>query len=77
MYWFDDTGDGQARVPASWRVLYKSGDTWTPVAAQGAYGVDKDRYNRVTFAPVTTSGLRLEVTLQPTWSAGIQEWKAR
>ncbi len=78
VYWFDDTGDGQARVPASWRVLYKKGDAWTPVvAAPGAYGVDKDRYNKVTFAPVTTSGLRLEVTLQPTWSAGIEEWKVK
>jgi len=27
--------------------------------------------------PVTTSGLRLEVVLQPERSAGIQEWKVR
>jgi hypothetical protein len=26
---------------------------------------------------VTTTGLRLEVVLQPEWSAGIQEWKVR
>ena len=26
VYWFDDTGRGQVRVPASWRVLYKDGD---------------------------------------------------
>ena len=25
VYWFDDTGGGGCRVPASWRVLYKSG----------------------------------------------------
>jgi DUF1680 family protein len=77
VYWFDDTGRGQVRVPASWRVLYKDGADWKPVAAQGPYGVEKDRFNRVTFDPVTTSGLRLEVTLQPEWSAGIQEWKVR
>ena len=77
VYWFDDTGRGQVRVPASWRVLYKDGAAWKPVAAQGPYGVEKDRFNRVTFAPVTTSGLRLEVTLQPEWSAGIQEWKVK
>jgi len=29
----------------------------------------------VTFTPVTTSGLRLEVTMQAQWSAGVQEWK--
>ena len=45
--------------------------------AREPYGVEKDRYNRVTFTPVTTSGLRLEVTMQPEWSAGIQEWKVR
>jgi hypothetical protein len=77
VYWFDDTGDGQVRVPASWRVLYKDGDAWKPVDARGPYGVEKDRYNSVTFAPITTTGLRLEVTMQPEWSAGIQEWKVK
>jgi DUF1680 family protein len=77
VYWFGDTNHGDVRVPASWRVLYKEGDTWKPVDAREPYGVEKDRYNRVTFTPVTTSGLRLEVTMQPEWSAGIQEWKVR
>ena len=77
VYWLDDTGSGECRVPASWRVLYKDGEEWKPVSAAGAYGVDKDRYNKVAFAPVTTGALRLEVTLQPQWSAGVQEWKVR
>ena len=77
LYWFDDTGRGEVRVPASWRILYKDGDTWKPVENSGSYGVDKDRFNRLTFKPVTTSGLRLEVTMQPNWSAGIQEWKVK
>jgi uncharacterized protein len=77
VYWFDDTDRGQVRVPASWRVLYKDGDAWKPVDAREPYGVTKDRFNRVTFAQVRTSGLRLEVTMQPEWSAGIQEWKVR
>jgi hypothetical protein len=77
VYWLDDTGSGECRLPASWRVLYKDGEEWKPVEAAGAYGVEKDAYNKVTFKPVTTSALRLEVTLPPQWSAGIQEWKAR
>src|SRR6266545_4569902 len=77
VYWLDDTGSGECRVPASWRVLYKDGEEWRPVDAAGAYGLAKDAYNKVTFKPVTTSGLRLEVTLPPQWSAGIQEWKVR
>ncbi len=77
VYWFDDTGQGQVRVPASWRVLYKKGDTWTPVDTRDAFGVAADRFNTVTFTSVTTTGLRLEVTLQPEFSAGIQEWTVR
>jgi DUF1680 family protein len=77
LYWFDDTGRGQVRVPASWRLLYKDGASWKSVQAQSAYGVEKDRYNRVTFAPVTTDAMRLEVTMQPDWSAGIQEWRLK
>lgn len=76
LYWFDDTGSGQCRVPQSWRLLYKDGGNWKPVETSETFGVEKDRYNKLTFKPVMTEGLRLEVTLQPTWSAGIQEWKA-
>jgi uncharacterized protein len=75
VYWFDDTGTGECRVPASWRVLYKDGEGWKPVETTDSYGVEKDRFIKVTFKPVTTSGLRMEVKLQPRWSAGIQEWK--
>jgi DUF1680 family protein len=75
VYWFDDTGTGQCRVPASWKVFYKAGEEWKPVETTGTYGVDKDRFNAVSFKSVSTTGLKLEVSLQPDWSAGIQEWK--
>ena len=77
VYWLDDTGSGECRVPASWRVLYKEGEAWKPVEAGGPYEAEKDRYNKLTFSPVTTTGLRVEVTAQPQWSIGIQEWKVR
>jgi len=77
VYWFDDTGRGQVRVPAAWRVLYRSGDAWLPVETAGPYGVARDGYNRVRFSPVQTTALRLEVTLQPEFSAGLQEWRVR
>ena len=77
VYWFDDTGSGECRRPASWRVLYKDGEEWKPVEPAGPYGVEKDRYNRVAFKPVATSALKLEVALQAQWSAGIQEWKLK
>jgi DUF1680 family protein len=77
VYWYDDTGRGECRVPAGWRVLYKDGEQWKPVENLQAYGQDKDRYNTVRFKPVRTTALRLEVTLQPQWSAGIQEWQVK
>ena len=77
VYWFDDTGSGQCRVPKSWRLLYKDGEEWKPVGAAESYGVAKDGYNKVSFKPVTTNALRLEVVLQPEWSAGLQEWKVK
>jgi DUF1680 family protein len=77
VYWYDDTGTGQVRVPASWRILYKEGDEWRPVVARGPAGVEKDRYNVLAFEPVTAAAVRLEVTLQPELSAGILEWRIR
>ncbi|MFL6215878.1 MAG: glycoside hydrolase family 127 protein [Blastocatellia bacterium] len=77
VYWYDDTGRGECRVPAGWRVLYKDGEQWKPVENLQPYGHDKDRYNTVTFKPVRTTALRIEVTLQPNWSAGIQEWQVK
>jgi beta-L-arabinofuranosidase (glycosyl hydrolase family 127)/glycosyl hydrolase family 127 (putative beta-L-arabinofuranosidase)/F5/8 type C domain-containing protein len=75
VYWFDDTGAGQCRVPQSWRVLYQDGERWKPVEQPSGYTTNLDRYNKVTFAPVQTTGLRIEVTLQPQFSGGILEWK--
>ena len=65
VYWFDDTGTGECRVPESWRILFKDGDQWKPVETADAYGVDKDKYNKIEFKPVMTAGLRLEVRCSP------------
>jgi len=77
LYWFDDTGRGGVRVPASWRLLHKSGDRWLPVETAGPFGVARNAWNAVSFAPVTTTGLRIELTMQPGFSAGVQEWKVK
>jgi uncharacterized protein len=75
VYWFDDTGIGECRLPTSWRVLYKDGDAWKPVEGVTQYEIDKDRYCKVSFKPIKTTGLRLEVQLIPDFSAGLYEWK--
>lgn len=77
VYWYDDRGWGGCRVPASWRVLYRvgDGDEWKPVRARSPYGVDRDRFHRVEFEPVTTGALRLDVQLREGVSAGVLEWR--
>lgn len=74
VYWFDDTGIGRCRVPASWKLFYKDGDTWKPVFGNGAYSTKRDDWNNISFKKVKTEGLRLEVWLQPGFSGGILEW---
>jgi DUF1680 family protein len=74
IYWFDDSGQGQCRVPASWRLLARLHDQWQPVAATDPFGVAKDTWNRLRFAPVTATALRIEAQLQPGVSGGILEW---
>ncbi len=57
-------------------MLYKdSAGDWKPVEAAGEYATKRDAFNRVTFKPVNTSGLRLEVQLQPNVSGGVLEWR--
>ena len=77
VYWFDDTGRGRCRVPASWRLAWRDGEVWRPVElrAGSAYGTERDRFNEVEFEPVEARALRLEVRLAPEVSAGVLEWR--
>jgi len=75
VYWFDDTGVGQCRVPASWRVLYRVNGQWQVVNNPTNAGVKRDAWNEIKFDTVTTDALRLEVQLTPKYSGGILEWK--
>jgi hypothetical protein len=76
VYWFDDTAiGGGCRVPQSWKLLYKSGAQWKEVRKTSAYGVAPDKFNKVTFRTINTTGLRLEVQLQNGASGGILEWR--
>ena len=74
VYWFDDTGLGQCRVPQSWRLLGKTGDTWQTIR-EDSLPIEQDRFCRITFPPVKCSALRIEVQLQPDFSGGILEWR--
>lgn len=77
VYWFDDTGVGQCRIPKSWRLLYQDGGEWKPVPGTGTASATKDQFNTLSFPVLRTSTLRIETGLQPGFSGGILEWRVK
>jgi len=77
IYWFDDTGIGECRVPATWKVFYKENDKWSPVYTTDKYGTDKDKYNSVIFETVRTPSLKIEIQSQKDFAGGIHELKLK
>ncbi len=75
VYWFDDTGIGECRLPKSWQAFYRGNGSWKPVTHPSGYGCEANRYNRTTFNPVETDGLRLEVQLPEHFSSGLLQWR--
>ena len=76
VYWLDfDHYDGNFRVPSSWKLYYKDGDSWKEVEATTPYTTTKDAYNRLDFKPVKTTGLKIAAQLQKGESGGVLEWK--
>jgi DUF1680 family protein len=64
VYWFQDEGMGECRLPKSWRVLVRS---------SAAYAIAKDRWCGVHFDPVRASAVRIEVDLPDGFSTGIHQ----
>jgi DUF1680 family protein len=75
VYWFDDTGRGECRLPAAWHIEYLDQGGWKAVAAAEDYPVAKDKWCAVRFAPIKTTALRLVVQLPPNFATGVHEWK--
>lgn len=75
VYWYDDTGHGQCRVPAAWHVEYlTSAGTWQAVSGASGYATAVDAYNITTFTAVTTTALRVVAQLKAGFSGGILQW---
>ena len=76
VYWLDfDHYDGNFRVPESWILYYRDGNNWKPVENTCAYGIEPDKYNHLSFKPVTTTALKLVAQLRKGESGGVIEWK--
>ena len=78
VYWFSDKPWGGCDVPKSWRILYQDQNgQWQPVKAEDAYPTHAGTASTVSFAPVRTKAVRLEVTLPDNDSAGLFEWSVK
>ncbi len=75
VYWFDDTGRGECRLPKDWEIQYLDDGTWKSVPHPSAFATSKDQWCETTFDPILTKALRLKIELQPRWAAGVHEWK--
>ena len=74
VYWFDDSGRGGCKVPEWWKVFYKNDQgEFVPVTTQDAYGTEKDKFNKVSFEPVKTDAIRIDIRLMKDWASGVQE----
>ena len=75
IFWFDDTGKGECRLPASWKIIYRDGDgSWKPVKVLNTPVTEKEKPSRLDFESVTTQALRLEIQLPEKFSSGLYEW---
>ncbi len=74
-WWTEHYEHGGVREPASWRLLYKDGDAWKPVPNPSGYGVAKNQYNRVTFDPVKTTELKIEIQFQAGRCGALIRWR--
>lgn len=77
VYWYDDEPWGGCRIPASYKLLYKKGDQWLPVKNTIPYQISKDKFNTLSFEPVTTTALRMEIQLPADNSSGVHEWAVK
>ncbi len=77
IYWFDDTGVGECRIPKSWKVFYLEGDKFVQVYAPDGYEIEKDKFCKTIFETVKTSKLKIEIESQPEFAGGIHEIKIK
>jgi len=74
--WYDDAPWGGCRIPKAWKIYYKdSKGNWTPVENDTEYPIKKGTLNTISFKPVKTTAVKLEVQLPDDNAAGLFEWE--
>lgn len=77
VYWFDDGPWGGCHIPDNYKLYYKKDGEWIPVKNTTPYTIAKDQYNAISFEPVKTTALKLEIQLPKENSTGIHEWAVK
>jgi hypothetical protein len=77
VFWFDDTGHGECRIPKLWKMQVREGSNWKAVTLKSSskYGIALDGWNEVNFSPVSGREFRLLVSQQEKWASGLHEWQ--
>jgi beta-xylosidase len=74
-YWFDD--DQGIDLPASCQIQYWNGGSWAAVPGNPGCGVAANQFNTSTWASLSTTGLRLNITSRSGLSTGLLEWRVQ
>jgi len=77
VFWHVDPGNPNSRPPTAWKLFTRQDGEWKEVANAGEYGLDPVEVNTVTFDPVETTAMRLDVYAEPGASSGPREWRIR
>jgi uncharacterized protein len=77
VFWFDDTGRGEVKLPTYWEIQALVNGKWEKVALNRGFefGRTLDVWNSVEFAPVSAKSFRIRLTQQSAWASGIHEWQ--
>ena len=51
------------------------GDDWKEVNEPSGYGVESDKFNKVSFSPVKTDAVRIEPKISEGGRCGVHEWR--
>ncbi len=76
IWWFDDTGVGQCRLPKAFELQFLAADgkTWSPVSDPTGGAIALNAPSVLRFSAIETRALRLNITLPDGMSTGILEW---
>ncbi len=78
VYWYDDQPWQGCKVPDSWKLYYRNdAGEWQEVGHPSGYPTDKGVACTVSFDPVKTKAVKLEVVQPVDKSCGVFEWSVK